>query len=63
MESLYLDDNHLGVAGARAFARALRTSRPLAVLHLGSNGVGVDGARALADALRGNGALTACWRG
>ncbi|CAM9702938.1 unnamed protein product [Discosporangium mesarthrocarpum] len=52
---LLLAGNHVGDAGARALASALRKNCPLEVLDLTSRcSVGDEGAMALADALRSN---------
>jgi hypothetical protein len=47
-----LNADSIGVAGAQALVKALKTKPPLAMLNLGSNNIGGAGAQALANVLK-----------
>ena len=51
LEKLYMNENEIGPAGAKALAAGLAKNRGLNTLWLSSCGVGDEGATALAGAL------------
>jgi len=51
MEGLYLADNHIGKAGAKAVAEAISRCPKLEKLDLGDNSIGANGAKALVESL------------
>ena len=58
LAKLDLQENSIGVAGAKSIAAMLAINGTVHTLHLGSNKMGPDGAKAIADALPNNAALT-----
>ncbi|KJE97750.1 hypothetical protein CAOG_07854 [Capsaspora owczarzaki ATCC 30864] len=57
-ESLDLNQEQIGDAGARAIAEALKVNKTLTSLNLGWNQIGSDGAQEIAEALKVNTTLT-----
>jgi Ran GTPase-activating protein (RanGAP) involved in mRNA processing and transport len=57
LNTLRVDNNHIGDQGAREIASFIKSNNTLKILSLNKNGIGEGGAGALADSLKGNNSL------